>query len=115
MLTMTTISPEMSPLTPSPLIPFESTPKCYICESILPDEDLKPYSSDENAFLLCRKHWCECLPEDVPWQWIRRCEECNDRIICRGCYRTSNCSRVALCLKCYRKDFCHTSQNKKWR
>lgn len=73
--------------------------KCHICQSILSDDDLNPYSScDDKSILLCRKHWCECLPENIPWEWIRRCKGCNDMVVCRGCYRNDN-----LCLKCYRK------------
>jgi len=74
---------------------------CNICKTILSDDDLKLYlGSDHNqSIFVCSRHRCECLPENIPLEWIRKCEECNEMIICKGCYRLL--SNMNLCLKCY--------------
>ena len=42
---------------------------CKFCDTLLTEEELAPYKNYTELpdyLLLCKKHWCECLPQISP-------------------------------------------------
>lgn len=42
---------------------------------------------DKDESCLCSKHWCSCMPEDLPRKYLTSCDVCN-RIHCKNCICT---------------------------
>lgn len=72
--------------------------QCFICKLNLTEEELQYYPSVGEQILLCKKHWCNCLPGETPWRWVNRCDLCEKNIICKSCYSISG--NDIVCKKC---------------
>ena len=57
--------------------------KCIICHQILNYEELEV--SSRGRLFLCRQHWCDCLPDKKPWNYVYRCVECGEKTFCKAC------------------------------
>ena len=70
---------------------------CEFCKCLLKDDELSIYrkiSKDKDAsadilayhyVLVCKKHWCTCMPSSTPWGWINKCDQCTN-MICKSCW-----------------------------
>jgi len=83
--------------------------ECNICEAPLTDDELKVLHVSRNEkhpeyyILVCKKHWCECLPEETPWRWVHTCPKCNKRMICKSCYWQGK-EDIRICSVCGEKE-----------
>lgn len=60
---------------------------CEFCNVQLTAEELHVLNInlyDDSSIVVCRNHWCYCLPTVTPWSWIQECPLC-DRTFCKTC------------------------------
>ncbi len=48
--------------------------------------------------IVCSLHWCQCMPNSVPYDYFTECNRC-DRGICRGCKYTDRKGNL-ICGNC---------------
>lgn len=58
--------------------------KCMICYTKLDEEEIRVCSNTDYIFV-CKKHWCNCMPDRTPWSYVVRCSECSDKTYCKTC------------------------------
>jgi len=39
----------------------------------------------DSIVIVCKKHWCPCMPDVLPWRWIELCEVCGKNPVCKSC------------------------------
>jgi hypothetical protein len=74
--------------------------KCDICSNALTTEEIDYFKQHDlirylDCGYLCKKHWCECMPNQTPWKWLIQCGIC-DNYICKTCKRYES-----MCSECY--------------
>lgn len=83
--------------------------KCSKCYQSLTEEELQYFNENTTSGIsetllvcegyVCRKHWCECMPESTPWSYISSCEICGDNYICKNCKHHAK-SGLMICEEC---------------
>jgi len=78
--------------------------ECLVCHNKLTDDDLvayKNWSADQlsGLVLVCKAHWCNCMPDTTPWRWVHYCDTkyCRNTI-CKSCYHSSDDGQI--CYDC---------------
>lgn len=80
---------------------------CKICDYKLRKEELLPYKKVpgdnlEGYTLLCKSHWCKCMPDTTPWNWVNHCSDC-ENIICKSCWCLGK-SGDRICSNCHSRE-----------
>jgi len=64
--------------------------QCTHCKSFLDYTEYLMYKRDPKLIkttdgYVCKSHWCECMPENPPHDYLQPCDRCKATYICRGC------------------------------
>lgn len=81
---------------------------CLICQSPLLPSEISTLKIEGYHFtdgectipLLCKQHYCSCLPQTTPWNWVTRCDVCSENIVCKACKNER--SGLIICRSCAR-------------
>lgn len=82
------------------------TYKCNICDVILNNDDLKLFkinclANSIGKVLVCKTHWCNCMPLKKPSRWIKICFKCKNNTYCsRCCIFSINVEPNVFCYEC---------------
>jgi hypothetical protein len=82
----------------------KSNVKCSSCDNILYKFE-KDYLESHKLIDLCRgylckEHWCDCMPESTPWSYIRQCDACQNKNLCKSCKNMDRFGNF-LCQRCH--------------
>lgn len=76
-------------------------PLCQICQTKLTQEDVTNLRIDDGySIMVCKNHYCACLPDSTPYKWIEQCSICAN-YMCKSCGGYDLNGNLSICSKCH--------------